>query len=329
MNCRRTLLLFAMGSVIAGSVAARGWAQNVPPTLSDDEIQKMTKALPAQTTAKPAKPHKVLLFWRCEGFFHGDGIAAGNKAIELMGEKTGAFTTATSDDMAMFNPDKLKEFDAVIFNNTTTLAFENPAHREALLDFVNNGKGIVGIHSAVDNFYGWSEGAAMMGALFDGHPWQEAPVKLDDPQHPLLKAFQGKGFWVKDEMYKMKEPYSRRSLRVLLSFDMSKLPADAPTRTDKDNPIAWIQQVGKGRVFYCSLGHNRHIFWDPQILQFYLDGIQYALGDLPADATPSTKIKPAPKACVAAEQVVGDSVFSASFSVRMIRCSDVRCSAVH
>ena len=111
-----------------------------------------------------------------------------------MGEKTGAYTTVTSDDMSMFNPDKLKEFDAVIFNNTTTLAFENPAHREALLDFVNSGKGIVGIHSSVDNFYKWPEGAAMMGALFDGHPWQEAPVKLDDPQHPLAQGFPGQRF---------------------------------------------------------------------------------------------------------------------------------------
>jgi uncharacterized protein len=302
MNHRSLLALLAVGLVVLSATATRGWAQNVPPKLTDEEIQKMTQALPAQATAKPAKPRKVLLFWRCEGFFHGDGIAAGNKAIELMGEKTGAYSVVVSDDMAMFAPDKLKEFDAVIFSNTTTLEFKNPEYRQALLDFVNGGKGIVGIHSAVDNFYQWPEGAATMGALFDGHPWQEAPVKLDDPKHPLLKAFGGKGRWVTDEMYKMKEPYSREKLRVLLSFDMSKLPADAPSRADKDNPIAWIHQVGKGRVFYCSLGHNRHIFWDPQLLQFYLDGIQYALGDLPADATPSAKLSPAPEPVLAPDK---------------------------
>ena len=70
----------------------------------------------------------------------------------------------------------------------------------------------------------------MMGALFAGHPRGEAPVKLDDPQHPLLKAFDGRGFWVRDEMYKMRDPYSRERLRVLMSFDMSKLKPDAPTR---------------------------------------------------------------------------------------------------
>ncbi|MBM4090564.1 MAG: hypothetical protein FJ276_14250 [Planctomycetes bacterium] len=62
-----------------------------------------------------------------------------------------------------------------------------------------------------------------------------------------------------------------------------------------EDAIAWIQQVGKGRVFYCSFGHDGRIFRDPRILQFYLDGIQYALGDLQADATPSAMLDPQPK----------------------------------
>jgi type 1 glutamine amidotransferase len=295
MKKQHPVLSAALGLAILFVAVASARAQRTPPKLSDEEIQKITRAIPETAAAKPASQRKVLIFWRCEGFFHGDGIAAGNKAFELMGEKTGAFTTVTSDDMAMFDADKLNPFDAVIFNNTTGLKFENPAHRKALLDFVHGGKGIVGTHSSVDSFYNWPEGAAMMGALFAGHPWGEAPVKLDDPKHPLLAVFEGKGFWVRDEMYKMREPYSRESLRVLLSFDMSKLPDNAPTRDDKDNAIAWIHEVGKGRVFYCSLGHNRHIFWDPALVKFYLDGIQYALGDLPADATPSAKLDPQPQ----------------------------------
>ena len=296
MNGRHRVLLAAIGLMVLMVSATTARAQRQPPKLSDEEIQKIESALPQASTAKPAKPRKVLIFWRCEGFFHGDGIAAGNKAFELMGEKTGAYTTVTSDDMSMFDRDKLNQFDAVIFNNTTALAFADPDHRQALLDFVRGGKGMVGTHSSVDNFYKWPEGAAIMGALFAGHPWGQAPVKLDDPSHPLVKVFDNKGFWVRDEMYKMRDPYSREKLRVLLSFDMSKLPDNAPTRDDKDNAIAWIQGVEKGRVFYCSLGHNRHIFWDPALLKFYLDGIQYALGDLPADATPSARLSPQPKA---------------------------------
>ena len=47
--------------------------------------------------------------------------------------------------------------------------------------------------------------------------------------------------------------------------------------------------LGQGRVFYTSLGHNAHLFWNPPIVQHIFDGIQYALGDLEADATPQAR----------------------------------------
>jgi len=49
----------------------------------------------------------------------------------------------------------------------------DPGQR-ALLEFVQKGKGIVGIHAATDSFYDWPEGAAILGGLFDGHPWAPA-----------------------------------------------------------------------------------------------------------------------------------------------------------
>jgi len=55
-------------------------------------------------------------------------------------------------------------------------------------------------------------------------------------------------------------------------------------------------------VFYCSFGHDGRIFRDPRILQFYLDGIQYVLGDLEADATPSAKLDPQPKPALPPEK---------------------------
>jgi len=295
---------FVAASAVVLLVALARTGRAGEAKLSDAEVQKIKDALPEKATAQPAKPRKLLMFCRCEGFNHAGGILGANKAFELMGEKTGAFSTTVSTDMAVFDPQTLNQFDAVVFNNTTALKFEDPRYRQALLDFVNGGKGIVGIHSAVDNFYKWPEGAALTGALFAGHPWGACAVKLDDPQHPLLKVFDGKGFYIREEMYKMREPYSREKLRVLMSMDLSHMSEqDAKNgRPDQDNPIAWIQQVGKGRVFYCSLGHSQQIFFQKPILQHYLDGIQYALGDLPADATPSAKLSPPPTPVLAPEK---------------------------
>ncbi len=60
-------------------------------------------------------------------------------------------------------------------------------------------------------------------------------------------------------------------------------------RPDDDFAISWIHQYGHGRVFYCALGHWHQSFWNPAVLQHWLAGLQFALGDLDADATPSAK----------------------------------------
>ncbi|MBM4082807.1 MAG: ThuA domain-containing protein, partial [Planctomycetes bacterium] len=167
--------------------------------------------------------------------------------------------------------------------------------KKSLLDFVAGGKGIVGIHAATDAQYQqWADYGKLMGGYFSGHPWNEVvTVKIDDPGHPVNAAFQGKSFEVADEIYQFKDPYSREALRVLLSLDTAKTKMDKGDkirRTDGDFAVSWVRSYGKGRVFYCSLGHRNEIFWNPTVLQHYLDGIQFAFGDLQADTTPSAAL---------------------------------------
>lgn len=276
--------------------AAKKPANDQVPELSADDLAKIEAALPAKAAATPKQPRRVLVFWRCEGFFHGQGIAGGNRAIERMGQKTGAFTAEISRDYDVFTPANLAKYDAVILNNTTGLKLSDEQQR-ALLDFVTGGKGLVGVHAATDNFYNWPAGAAMMGGLFSGHPWGAGGTwafQIDEPDHALTRAFGGKGFKLRDEIYQFKDPYTRSDRRVLVSLDLSDkdtgdVAASKGGREDKDYAVAWIKTVGQGRVFYCSLGHAQNVFQDAAVNQFYLDGIQFALGDLPADASPKSQ----------------------------------------
>jgi type 1 glutamine amidotransferase len=140
----------------------------------------------------------------------------------------------------------------------------------------------------------------MLGGYEDGgHPWKPHEVitlKLDDPDHPINAAFGRKGFQISDEVFQFRHSYSRSKVRVLLSIDTDKTDMDPSRRflperaRDKDFPISWIRRYGRGRVFYSALGHNPHIFWDPPVLEHFLAGIQFALGDLEADAAPSHPI---------------------------------------
>ena len=44
---------------------------------------------------------------------------------------------------------------------------------QSILDFVANGKGIIAMHGAVDNFNDWIAGQELIGNKFKGHPWTE------------------------------------------------------------------------------------------------------------------------------------------------------------
>ena len=255
--------------------------------VSQQEIEKIESAVPKKPAVKPEKPRKILVFSLCSSFQH-TCIPYWEKALSIMGEKTDAFQTVISTDMSIFDANNLKQFDAVCLNNTTQLKF-TPEQRENLLDFVRNGKGLIGIHAATDNFPDWPKAQEMMGGKFTGHPWAADgtwAVKIDEPNHPLMKAFTGKNFKINDEIYRTEPPlYSRSNQRVLMSLDMSdpNTKAKCEKPSDADTGISWIKKFGKGRIFYCSLGHNHHITWNPAVLQHVLDGIQFAVGDLKLD----------------------------------------------
>ena len=295
-----TLLLVAF---CASMVAMPLWAES-PKELrkvTADEIAKITEAMPAKAVAKPATPRKMLVFWRCEGFYH-KVIPVANEALKIMGAKTKAFdVTAVTDDYSVFNARTLKQFDVICLNNTTHMKFDpkaTPERCKALMDFVKSGKGLVGIHAAADNFYDWPEAMEMMGNKFTGHPWTSGgtwAIKIDEPDHPLTAPFKGKGFKIKDEIYRTDAPlYTRDKQYVLMSLDVS----DKATRNvkgfregDEDVGITWVKDWGKGRMFYCSLGHNNEIFMNPAILEHYLRGIQFAMGDFPVPTKPKASVK--------------------------------------
>jgi type 1 glutamine amidotransferase len=295
-----SLLLPACLAVSAAIVSA----QRPLPTLTEADVAYLKQNLPARVTPKPAQPRRLLIYNFTRGVYHDEAIAWATRALELMGEKTGAFTTTTSVDAGVFTPERLREFDAVVMNNTMLNVFGPPeveeARMRALVDFVRGGKGLVGIHSASV----WEKDPAnpteaefrqLIGGRFRNHPWESEPasIRIEDPAHPLNAAWGGKTLlplpW-RDELFQFEPPYSRDKVRVLVSLDLGET-TDKGQRPDKDYPLAWIQTCGQGRSFYSALGHNQNAFRDPTFLRFFQDGVQFALGDLPADTTPMPQPK--------------------------------------
>ena len=137
----------------------------------------------------------------------------------------------------------------------------------------------------------------MMGAFFKWH-WndgQPITVKVDEPNHPLNAAFKGQSWDIVDETYTFgRDTYSRSNLRVLTSVDYARMsPEDKAKennpRADGDYALSWIRAEGKGRVFYEAHGHNEKVYAHKLLLEHVLAGMQYVLGDLKADDSPSVK----------------------------------------
>jgi len=313
MGSHRRCVEFALVLGISLLISPCLRAQEAVP--SAQEIAKMQAAMPEKPCVPPERPRKLLVFSRSWGYKH-TARPYGAKAIEIMGRKTGAFDVvlAESDD-SVFEPQNLKPFDAIVLNNTNEEIFlpedfaklspdeqakaqqRDDMLKKSFADFVRGGGGLAVIHAGVASFREWPEFENIVGARFDNHPWgagSTVVLRIEEPDHPLTAAFKEPFFIVTDEIYQVKAPYSRASLRVLMSIDTerSRITPEQKKlihREDMDFAMTWVKNYDKGRVFYCALGHQHELFWNPVVLQHYLDGMQFVLGDLKADTTPSAK----------------------------------------
>ncbi len=284
---------------------SRGVPIKGPDRLTPEEREKIAAATPRTPAATPNGSRKLLIYDANIGYGGANGghrsIPAANMAIELFA-KTGAYEPVFSNDLENFKYDRLKKFDAVFLNNTVGQIFVDPEIRTGLSRFVREGGGLAGYHGTSHASMDWPEFAQMLGAVEGSHrePTEMATVKIDDPASPLVAAFGGKSFVHQDEFYRFVEgPLSRDKVHVLMSMDIEKTDlnqgrgcARPCVRQDSDYALSWIHRYGKGRVFFTALGHTPAFFASPNLSDFFFRGIQFVLGDLEADTTPSVKAGP-------------------------------------
>ncbi len=269
-----------------------------------------------------AAPKKVLVVTVTTAkTFRHSSIPTAEKVLGELAERTGAFTVdyarvENNDpqfkgadgkkdndkiDEAIrkvlaekMSPAALKNYDAVVFANTTgDLPLPD---KQAFLDWIKSGKGFIGMHSAADTFHGFDGYLEMLGAEFQRHPPQQVEVDClnHDKECPACRHL-GADWKVFDEIYLFKK-YDPAKVHELLTLD--KHPED---KAPGHYPVSWCKEYGKGRVFYTSLGHREDV-WDPNTpasfqrknprevseayQQHILGGIKWALGLEKGDAKP-------------------------------------------
>jgi type 1 glutamine amidotransferase len=252
--------------------------------------------------APAARQRKTLLAWADtrNGIAQHDSVSHALAVIERLGYESGLYDTYIRTDSHIISKQplmtdgkpasggpSLANVDAIFFLGHREIQLD-PQQKAELLSFVkDDGKGFVAGHTASTAFESWPEFGEMLGARYDGHPWNTAygSVINEDPAFPATRHLP-LVFNFTEEFYQA-QAYSRDKIRVLLRLDLSKMPPTPELhRTDGDFPLAWAKMYGKGRVFYSAFGHAPATWDNPDVYRMYFEAIKWSLGLTDADVTP-------------------------------------------
>ena len=224
------------------------------------------------------KQFKALLFTRTNGFHH-ESINEGVTAIKAMAERQ-FFDVSWQEDPSQFTDDNLKQYDVIIFLNTTGDIL-NDEQQAAMEKFIRAGKGYVGIHSAADTEYDWAWYTQLVGRTFRIHPAiQTARIKVLDRKFPGFELMPDERLWT-DEWYEYGEERTK-GLHYLISVDENTFnpKADwgrvAGTGMGSFHPLSWYHEYDGGRAFYTGLGHLPSKYSDAAFLEHLYGGIYWA-----------------------------------------------------
>lgn len=213
---------------------------------------------------------RVLMLTATAGFRH-ESIATARQTLAAAAAAAGGITITATEDVASITRSALSGYDVLMFTLTSgELAF-TAEQKAAILEFVDSGKGFVGVHSATDTLYDWPEYGRLIGTYFREHPWtQPATVVVEDASHPATAGLGG-SFQLLEEFYTFREN-PRPRVQVLLRLDAASVAASG------DYPLAWSSTSGSGRVYYNALGHFPSTWTDERFQRQLLGAIRWTAG---------------------------------------------------
>jgi type 1 glutamine amidotransferase len=231
------------------------------------------------TAVSAADKGRVLIYSGSTGYRH-ESIPAGVEAMQAIATRLG-YSPDVTEDPAVFTAEKLAGYQAIVFVSTTTDPKKPESEwfvgerREALVNFLKSGKGVVGIHAAADSHYHWGWYGQLMGGYFERHPkgTPKGTLTVLDPKHPATAKLP-RTLTRNDEWYYYKD--FDPTVQVLITVD-PKTIGDGEADVNP-NPVVWYKPFGGGRVFYCGLGHTSESYREPYMVDLLTGGLKYALG---------------------------------------------------
>jgi uncharacterized protein len=227
--------------------------------------------------ARAERPAGHILYFTYSAGYRHEVIPLSKAILTQLGNNSGAFKVTATEDTSEFSNENLKRYAAVMFYTTGELPM-SASEKTALLDFVRSGRGFLGVHSATDTFYTWTDYLDLIGGYFNGHPWhQTVTIEVADPSDPLV-AFLGHSLQVEDEIYQISD-FDYRGSHVLLRLDPGSVDLSKPGVHQRFYgwPLAWTRSYGEGRVFYTALGHEASVWQDARYQRMLTNAILWSM----------------------------------------------------
>ena len=203
------------------------------------------------------------------------------------------------------NPDTLtysalKKFDVIVSNWNSWPDNDFRMTREWERDFeryVKEGGGVISLHAGASSFYTWNEyhkiGIGRWGKETHHGEQTRGKVYGFDQKHPVTKGF--RDFYIQDEIWEKTD-----------ICQGSKALASVTANDEKDGhllsePALFVNQIGKGRSFFTTLGHNERALLNTGLQAILIRAAQW---------TAHRKISTEPPADLKDNLIIGSNILS-------------------
>lgn len=176
----------------------------------------------------------------------------------LKGEK---IEVTLSKDRSTLSSD-LNQYNLLVF--AMTAGKLSQAEEDALVNYVDGGKRLFGIHSATVVEPENLKYIDMVGGRFVHHsPHHEFTVKIADPGHPVLANISD--FKITDELYVLDRTPSAASILMTAFWE------------NHAQPMLYLRAYGRGRVLYNALGHDQNAYENPNFKKIVINSVKWLL----------------------------------------------------
>ncbi|GAB3511570.1 hypothetical protein GCM10027341_51240 [Spirosoma knui] len=234
----------------------------------------------------PPNQPAILVFSKTTAFRHGESIDASKPVFQTMARRNNWFVYETEEG-GVFNPEQLRQFEAVIFNNSTGRVL-NDEQQQALSQYVEAGGSLVGIHGAGDNSHHWPwYETNLLGTQFSHHPinphLQKTDVQVEKDADSTLTHDLPPSWMHEDEWYVfLGQP---KGVNIVSYINGDKIIPNGNMLWIKNknfgmgkyHPVAWYRSVGEGKTFYTSMGHSKEVWQDAHFVRLVENALHWSI----------------------------------------------------